>query len=519
MHLDQLKAEKRLWFRLIVVLVLLISLALIVRHGASIWLGGRVPQLEKALTQATGLDTRIKGYVSATLWPTPGFALADIEFSRGGKPVLTAREFQTSFELRPLLDREFVPHAINIKGMQLQLQADEKGMPLALLPEPQPQPQTKPAEGTPKPKPRKPFRLGIPDIIELHDSNLVVLSADGKELHALRQFNLAVHPVHNSIALLNPDAGDWEIALYLNFKQAKLRQLDLGPTRLTARYTPHRITAEIEQAGVFDGTASGSLTWITATSTPGIKAAMTINNFDAARSTALFQPEAFVKGRLNLRADFSSSGTTADEVLKQLTGAVKLTGANLELVAADLDELITRIINAQNYNLVDTAAYFFIGPLGASATKGIDVANVTRELKKPGVAPTKIVRLVSSWNVGNGIATAQDVALETTRYRLALQGGVNLISREFDKVRIAVVNDKGCAVATQRLDGPVASPRTEKLNLLFTLARPLLGILGQSAKLLATADCEPFYRGELLPSATPAALPEKSPGAEEKQPR
>jgi AsmA protein len=250
------------------------------------------------------------------------------------------------------------------------------------------------------------------------------------------------------------------------------------------------------------------MTLVSSASTPGINASLTLKNFDVVQSTTFFQPKQLLKGRLNLQASLSSSGATPDALLKHVSGTVKLTGADLDLVAADLDEVITRIINAQNSNLVDVAAFFFVGPLGASATKGLDVVNATRDLNRPGATPTRIVKLVSSWAVDNGIATARDVALETTRYRLALQGRVNLINREFDKVQIAVVNDKGCAVATQRLNGPIASPRTEKLNLLLNLAKPLLGIIGQSARLLTTGDCKPFYTGELLPAApAPATAP------------
>lgn len=500
MPFRQIKPGKRIWPRIIVVGILLISFALLIRFGASIWLNRHLPQLELALTQATGLTTRIKGTASATLFPTPGFALGNIEMEHTGNLLLTAGEFRANFDLLPLLDGRLVTHEIDVDKLALRLTMDDGGRPvLPVLPPVSSQPKT------------KGLRPSVPDIVELHDSDLRVLSTDGKELYRLQRFNMALHPVRVQ-PLTGNASPQQEVAIYLNFQQARIQQLIIGPSQLKAQYRPGGLITDITDAAVFGGKADGTVSWISTDTEPRINAKLSINNFDAEQSVTLFRPDPLVKGKLNLQADLSSSGSTNDELIRHLSGSVRLTGNDLELISTNLDELVTRVINSQQYNLVDAAAYFFVGPFAASATKSRDVANVAEELKKPPTTPTKIVKLVSSWKLDKGGATAQDVALQTTRYRLALQGRVNLIKKEFDKIRIAVINNKGCAVASQRLDGPFSAPRTEKLNILATLARPLLGVLSQSAMLLTTTGCEPFYTGELLPDLSPTS-PEKEQGA------
>jgi len=494
MHPDQLKAEKSIWIRLVITGVLLTSLVLILQHGTSIWLNRKRPQLEQALTEATGLNAQIKGSVSASLFPVPGFSLGEIEMSSASKQIATARELSADFELRPLFKRQLVIHSVLIDGLALRLAADDRGRPaLPLMP-------SKPAPPTQNAADMGGLTLSVPDVVELRDSDLVVQAEDGTELYRLQRFNLALQPVHPVFSDVGPQ---WTVAIHLNFQQARLQQLVLGPTQLTAQYRPGALSTNISKAAAFGGKAVGTVSWIDHEKSPEVSTRLSLTNIDAEQSASLFRKEPFIKGKLNLQAELSSSGNNPDELLSHLSGTVKLTGADLELISADLDELVTRVVNSQQYNLVDTAAYFFIGPLAASATKGVDVANVAKELKKPGTTSTRLSRLVSSWNIAQGGATAQDVALETTRYRLALQGRVDLVKREFNKVRIGVVNDKGCAIATQGLDGPFAAPRTDKLNILFQLARPLLGVLSKPAMLLSKADCEPFYKGELLPTAAP----------------
>ena len=117
---------KHWWPRVAIALGLLWVALFLVKLGSGLWLDHQRGQLEQEITRATGYTTRIQGPVTATLFPSPGFALADVTLSRDGKPLVTAKEFQSSFELLPLLAGKFVPHAIHIYGIDRKTECSDK---------------------------------------------------------------------------------------------------------------------------------------------------------------------------------------------------------------------------------------------------------------------------------------------------------------------------------------------------------------------------------------------------------
>ena len=475
--------------------ILIVVIFLLVKFSASIWLSGQRTQIEQILTRATGLDTRINGSITATLFPTPGISLGGIRMKRNGDSVLAASGFDANFDFLPIFRHKLVPHHVQINELWLQLPADKNGTPLIGMSTGETSAEL---GGTPFG-----LQIQIPDRIEIHNSTIVVTSPENKELHFIKGFNLAVFPTRNRLALLSNQprvsSNTWQLQLFLNFDQARFERLNMGPTRVSARFGPGKGSAKLEEARVFDGIAKGDLDWNIEKNTPEYRTHLTLENIDAGKSVLLFRPVSFVQGQLNLDADLASQGASLSQVLTNASGSLKMDGTNLDLVTTNIDQMVTRIISSQQYNLMDAAAYFFIGPFAVSATKGFDLANVARDLSRLSDTPNKIKRIHTSWQVGNGIASAEDVAMQTQRYLLALKGRVNLAKQSFDNVEIGVINNRGCAIATQKFYGPIASPSMEKTNILFSLTKPMLDALTKSAKGLVDRNCDkPFYTGALI---------------------
>jgi len=482
-------------------IIFLVLLFLTIKFAGSIWLNGHRSQLEQALTDATGLDTRIKGTVTATLFPTPGISLGGITMEYKGNTVAAATSFDINFDVLPLLNDKLILHQIEINQLWLQLQSDDQGRPMFAL---------KPAGATADAKSSFGLELHLPDQIEILNSTIVVRSPANEELHSIKGMNLVAYPIQDQFSLGSKSVEDlkkdWQLQLYLNFDQAKFDRLVMGRTRVAARFGPEGGTAELANSSVFDGTANGTLVWKLRENVPEYQVNLALTNFDAGKSVSLFRPTSFIQGRLNLDADLSSKGTTRDQLLAGMSGNVKMEGADLDLTATNLDELVTRVITSQQYNLRDAVAYFFLGPLGVSATKGLDLAKAL-QIPEVGATPSKIKRIHTSWVLSNGIASAKDVALQTQRYLLAFKGRVNLLKQTFEGVEIGVINQRGCAAVTQKMSGPVSSPNMEKTNFLLTFTRPMLDALTKSAKGLADQNCDsPFYCGVLVEKGQPQPL-------------
>jgi hypothetical protein len=475
----------------IAALIVLFVVAALVKFSLSYWLDRYTPKLEQAVAEATGFNTRIEGGISAKLFPVPAVSIRGITLDRKDKQsLLTAKELDLSFELLPLLDREFHVNSIVVSELHLQLPANEKGA-LAV-------PSTK--FGTIK-KPASGFALKLDsfDRFELRHSEFSVISPSGKTLHYLKDANLILHPANTASALTIDSSKKLSGSAFLQFQQARIGQLVLGQSRLKASYQPGRLSVDIQKSELFDGIAEGKIVWQFAADAPSVNATLSLANMSTSKSAALFQRKPFVNGRLNMEIALTGNPSSRDSFLRSAAGTVEVNGADLDLLSVDLDQIVEKIIKSQNYNLVDAAAYFFVGPLGMSTTKGFDYANLLTTIAKPGAASSKILRIRSVWTTADGIATAQDVALETQRYRLALKGRLNLIKSEFDGINIAVIDNRGCAIVKQRLDGPMKSPRAGKVNFLLALTQPVLDALGKSAKRLVGDSCEPFYTGALLP--------------------
>ena len=531
--LPRTRSKRYIWIG-VPIIIFLVLLFLAIKFAGSIWLNGHRSQLEQALTDATGLDTRIKGTVTATLFPTPGISLGGITMDYKGNTVAAATSFDVNFDVLPLLNDKLILHQIEINQLWLKLRSDNEGRPMFAV---------KPAGSTANAGSSFGLELHLPDKIEILNSTIVVSSPANEELHSIKGMNLVVYPVQDQFALgsksIEDLKNDWQLQMYLNFEQGKFDQLVMGRTRVAARFGPEGGTAELTNSSVFDGTASGTLVWKFHENVPEYQVNLALANIDAGKSVLLFRPTSFIEGHLNLDADLSSKGSTRDQILAGMSGNVKMEGVDLDLTATNLDELVTRIISSQQYSLLDAAAYFFIGPFGVSATKGLDLAKAL-QIPEAGAKPSKIKRIHTSWALSNGIASAKDVALQTQRYLLAFKGRINLLKQTFEGVEIGVINQRGCAAVTQKISGPVSSPSLEKTKFLLTFTRPMLDALAKSAKGLADQNCDsPFYSGVLVnpqlttvpqpaaapaiePAGKPVAAPEKSttetkPGPESKE--
>jgi len=499
-----LPRRRRKWPIRIGILIALvaISIFLFVKFAASIWLNGQRQQLEMALSQATGYTTRINGTITATLLPTPGFSLGGITMERDGHRILAANSFEVNFDLPSLFDHKLVPHQVEISKLWLELSADRDGVPVAGI-------KTSDSNATLGGVPFG-LKVQVPDRVEIRDSTVVVQSVDNKELDYIKGLNLAITPARHRIALLKylepGTTTPWQLRLYANFEQARFNRLDLGQTNLSALFGAEEGSAILESSQLLDGAANGKLTWEKNESGPLYHVALKLDGIDAARSVQMFRPDSFVHGNMSLGLDLTTSGTSPEQLLANSSGTLQMDGNDLDLTTTNIDELVTRIISSQKYNLVDAAAYFFIGPFAVSATKGLDLAGIARELAKPGNTPNKIRRIHTEWHIKNGIASANDVALQTPRYLLALKGRINLVKNTFESVEIGVINHQGCAIATQKIYGPISSPSMEKTNVLLSLTRPMLDALTKSAKDLMDRNCDkPFYQGELVKTGAPPA--------------
>lgn len=181
------------------------------------------------------------------------------------------------------------------------------------------------------------------------------------------------------------------------------------------------------------------------------------------------------------------------EATQSMDGQISLRGENLTLHGEDLDERFAKFESSQNFNLVDVGALFFAGPFGLVVTKGYNFATIAQGSQ----SGSDIKTLVSDWRVEGGVAHATDVAMATRQNRVALQGRLDFVHRQFDDVTVALIDANGCTMAQQDVHGTFLHPVMEQANILVSLGGSALNLLKEVGHLLPDGDCSVFYAGSV----------------------
>lgn len=244
----------------------------------------------------------------------------------------------------------------------------------------------------------------------------------------------------------------------------------------------------------FGGQGSGSLRADLSGTIPRYRVRYSLSGFRIEEFFKVLSPKVVAEGPMDLSATLSMRGKTASEMKRTADGEVSLQGEDLTVTGVDLDRTFSRYESSQSFNLVDVGAFFIAGPFAPLVTKGYNFASLFR-----GSGGSSRIRvLVSHWKVEGGIARAKDVAMATNEHRVALKGGLDFVNDRFDDVTMAVIDERGCATIRQKIRGKFQKPVVENVNVIRSVAGPVLKLFKQAKKHLG-GKCETFYAGSVAP--------------------
>lgn len=220
---------------------------------------------------------------------------------------------------------------------------------------------------------------------------------------------------------------------------------------------------------------------------PSYKISYNNVRFSAEKMLSAFQEDPIIEGPLNLTMSLSSYGSEWDSVVSNLDGSIILSGENLILNGMDSDEVIDKFKRSQNFNLVDLGAVVLAGPVGIAVTKGTDFARILVYNKGK---TTHITKMVSNWNIKDGVFTINDAAFTTNKNRIAFNGMIGFANSDLD-FTIALLNKYGCSIFTQQISGDINSPTIGKVKVFGAFLAPVTNLVDD----VLGNDCEVFYNG------------------------
>lgn len=434
-------------------------------------------RIEQTASESMGMDVEVVGPVRARLFPTPGVELADVSVREGETEWLNASGEALRFRVLPLLRGRVEVGGVDLVAPNLQLTRNVDGAFNFM-----------PAQRPDDAGDRRPFEM---ERFDVEDASLSFIDqASGAEIAMdgcdLAGRNLAWKPAQSPLPDVDGQVSCRTVAygaLNATEVQASIsaqgQQLEINP--VTGRLFEGRLEARWQS----DLTGSS----------PAHSFDVELADFRVERFVETFREDQDLEGSAGFSMQLTSSGASLSTVMEDLKGQAKLSGGGLVLHGRDLDAQLARYESTQEFNLVDTGALFLAGPVGLAVTRAYGFTSLFGETG----GQTTIQELVSEWRIDNGMAHADDVALSTAENRLALTGGLNFVTSEFEDMRVAVVDSDGCAVVKQRIQGSFENPEIKKPNFVATLARPLVDIVERGVALVTESECQPFYTGRVGP--------------------
>jgi len=470
-----MRIRKKLWIAGGTLLALILLAILVALFGG----GALKHRIEATASRALRMDVRIQGRVSVSLFPSFGASLADVTVKNGGADVATVAHIKVGLKRLPLIvgkvrisRLEFVKPAVSVvrqKDGALNIET-RRGKPSGA-------------------------RAAL-KMLAISEGSLLYtdLRSGGKTEWE------GVDITIKHLSAGGTPGGDPLRALSLtgDIRCRAIRAGDFTLTDVALKVAGEKGVIDINHASkdVLGGSGNGTLHADFTGAEPQFRIVFDVSRLKI-QDLLQGSPNAkSVEGLADLSADLTAKGKTALEVKRTLSGQASLGGENILLNDMDIDDLVSTLQRSRRFSLVDVGAFFLAGPLGPVLTRGYRFADLYKESRGgKGI----IAKLVSVWKVGNGVAEAVDVALATKERRIAMTGGLNFVDNRFEDTVVAVVDEHGCAVLTQKVHGSFSGPTISKINMLRSLTRPVTNLVKSALKLFDSGPCDVFYSGSVAP--------------------
>jgi AsmA protein len=473
--------KNKLLFTVLVIAVLLMLTSLGLYFLVD--LNSHKPSIESALSNALGLHVRIKGNIGVLLFPDLHISMGDINISGRESDIASLEKIAFGLKIIPLLKGRVIIDEITLRKPEISLVRLKNG-------------EFNVTQKTPQTTEQKenhipPFAVNN---ISLSDGDIVYSDHKNGSVTNLNGVDIAIKK------LLVADKKKQSLIHGLSFKgtldSKKITFQDVELSDLTFQIHAKEGLYNIRELSskLFSGKGKGEVTFDVSGKTPSLNIQSMLSQFRLEEFLHLLSEKETMAGYVDLSLNVSMQGKGMDEMKKTMKGHISLRGENLVLKNYDIDRILNSYKDTQSIGALDIGAFFLAGPVGTAVTKGYHYEKLYRQT---GTGEGMMTKFFSDWNIENGVAIAEDVAIATRRNRLAVKGKLDLVKEKYEDVIVALINERGCAALTQKIYGSLNNPQFQKTTVLQSAVGSVLSLIGKGGKFLPGAQCEAFYTGSV----------------------
>jgi uncharacterized protein involved in outer membrane biogenesis len=465
--------------RALVALAAVVALAILI-----VWLGPRLlganvqSRLEAAASDALGMQVQIGGRPALRFFPGLHVTLGNVRIRNRGADIASIDEVKLGVELKSLLHKGLKIQSVRFKNAKITLVRDKDGH-----------------FNVDRPPPPESSATAA-DIAEVSfsDSSLSFSDAQFGEDFAAENCSVELR----GLTFTTSASADFLKTLSLtgSLACARMRTENLVGSAVKASVTGTNGILKFDPIALelLGGHGRGDVTADFSGAEPVYHVRSAISKLQIADFSRTVTAAKIAEGALDFSANLTMRGTPNARVMRTTAGEASLHGINLVLEIGDLDQEFSRYEATQSFNLVDMGAFLLAGPVGVAVTKGYDYSRILKKSE----GRTTIRTLISQWKIARGIAEAQDVALATPQNRIAMKGGLDLVSDTYEDVTIALVGPQGCARVEQKIHGSFSKPVVDNPNVVMSITGPARKLINKGKKLFG-AKCTVFYSGAVQP--------------------
>jgi len=439
------------------------------------------PQIEAAASTALGMDVRIRGKMGINLFPGFALSLKDVNVQKRALDVVTIEQMRIGLKLISFARFEIKIIEVVLVKPVFSIVRFKSGM-----------------FNFEKPGPTLWEKLLVVENLSVSQGSLGYTDETSGEKIDVGDLDLSIRNLFHSRTESTEPFKNISFTGDAKCKILKIYNLTLMDLVMRAAGEKGILDINPVSVNLLGGTGEGSIHVDVTEPAPHYRVVYALDRVRIEELLQLYSlkknPQEIIEGPVNISADLTATGKSIDEGRRSLNGDLSLHGENLMLYNIDIDALIMKYERSQSLNLVDVGAFFLVGPLGPVLTKSYNFATLYEESQG---GKGSIRKLVSVWKVKNGIAEARDVALATTKQRIAMKGGLNFISERFVDTTVAALDKRGCIVYSEKVHGPFRKPQIEKESFFKSIAGSVWNPVEDVWKFIQGKECAVFYSGSV----------------------